>query len=191
MQDLSSFGHASGAPDARIEIVEFIDFGCTQCARFTETTFASIEDEFIRTGLVRWRTIAFASGRFRHSAFAAEAAECAAEQGKFPGMQRALLARQSEWSTIGSPVEALARIARAANLDGVAFDACVRSERHRARVRIHKTVALAQKIYGTPTFLLPGGGRALGALPLDQFRSLVLAELAAGNTVRPDTLSGR
>lgn len=176
-QNLASFGHVIGSPTAPLEIVEFLDFGCDQCARFNELAFASIHDEFIVTGKVRWRSIPFVLGAFRNSAFAAEAAECAGEQGQYLAMHDSLLARRSEWSRFGSATEALATIARDAGLDGARFDVCVKSERMRPRVRAHKTVALSKKIYGTPTFIFPGDRRVLGAVPLAQFRDIVRAEL--------------
>ena len=177
-QDLSSFGHVLGSPTAPLEIVEFLDFGCDQCARFSELAFASIHEEFIVTGKVRWRSIPFVLGAFRNSAFAAEAAECAAQQDQYLAMHDSLLARRSDWSRFGSATEALATIARDAGLDGPRFDACVKSERMRPRVRAHKTVALSKRIHGTPTFIFPGDRRVLGAVPLAQFRDIVRAELA-------------
>jgi protein-disulfide isomerase len=167
-----------GSPDARVEVVEFMDFGCDQCAGFALETFPAIHEEFVRTGLVRWRIIPFAIGRFRNSAFATEAAECAADQGRFMAMHDSLLARRREWSTLGPATEALARIARDAGLDGEQFDACVRAQRKRDDIRTRKTVAMAMKIYGTPTFILPGDQRLLGAQPVETFRARLRAALA-------------
>lgn len=181
-QDLSRFGHVFGSSSAKVEIVEFLDFGCVQCEAFNELAFGNLYKEFVLTGQVRWRVIPFVLGAFRHSAFAAEAAECAAEQDLFLVMHDSLMARRSDWSTLSSPVNALAAIARDAGLDAAAFDECTRSERARPRVRAHKTVALSKKVYGTPTFVFPGDRRVLGAVPLAQFRGLLRAEL---NAVQP------
>ena len=178
-QDLSDFGHVFGSSSAALEIVEFLDFGCDQCEAFNELAFHPLYKEFVLTGQVRWRVIPFAIGRFRHSAFAAEAAECAAEQQLFLVMADSLMARRREWMILGSPTNALARIARDAGLDGARFDECVRSQRMRPRVRAHKTVAFSKKVYGTPTFIFPGNRRVLGAVPLDQFRTQLRAELSA------------
>ncbi len=178
-QNLSDFGHVFGSSSAKVEVVEFLDFGCVQCADFNELVFGQVYREFVVTGLVRWRVIPFVAGRFRHSAFAAEAAECAAEQDEYLAMQDSLLARRSDWSTLGSPTTALATIARDAGLNGAAFDECVRSQRMRPRVRAQKTAALSQKVYGTPTFIFPGERRVLGAVPLEQFRAMLRAEIKA------------
>ncbi len=177
-QDLTHFGHVFGSSSAKVEIVEFLDFGCVQCERFNELAFPGLYEEFVLSGQVRWRVIPFVLGAFRHSAFAAEAAECAADQGQFLVMHDSLMARRSDWSTLGSPTNALAEIARDAGLDGGTFDECVRSQRMRPRVRAHKTVALSKKVYGTPTFIFPGDRRVLGAVPLERFRAMLRAELS-------------
>ncbi len=174
---LDSLGHDLGSPTAKVEVVVFLDFGCGECARFAEESFGAIDREFVRTGLVRWKVIPFVLGAFRHSAFAAEAAECAAEQGAFLPMHDALLSRRREWMTAGTPGPVLAVIAREVGLDSVLFSRCVRSERMRPRVRAHKAAALAHRIYGTPTFLFQRERRALGALPAATFREVVLEEL--------------
>ncbi len=178
-QDLSESGHVFGSPSATIEIVEFLDLGCDQCEAFNELAFHPLYKEFVLTGQVRWRVIPFVLGAFRHSAFAAEAAECSAEQGLFLVMTDSLMARSREWMTLGSPTKALAQIARDAGLDGAEFDECVGSQRMRPRVRAHKTLALSKKVYGTPTFIFPGDRRVLGAVPLEQFRTQLRVELSA------------
>ncbi len=178
-QDLNKLGHVIGSASAPVEVIEFLDFGCLQCARFTELTFGMVEEEFIRTGQVRWRSVPFVGGGFRHSAFAAEAAECAAEQNKYFVMHDSLLSRQREWGGLGKPGPALLVIAQSAGVDTARFNACVRSERTRDRVREHKAAALALRVYGTPTFFLQRETRLLGAIPTAQFRDILKAALAA------------
>jgi protein-disulfide isomerase len=176
-QNLNTLGHTLGSANAPVEVIEFLDFGCVQCANFTAQTFGMVEREFINAGQVRWRSVPFVAGRFRHSAFAAEAAECAAEQGRYFAMHDSLLARQREWSSVGKPDRALVAIARSAGVDTVKFNDCVRSERMRPRVREHKAAALALRVYGTPTFFLQRERRVLGAIPTAQFRDILRAEV--------------
>jgi protein-disulfide isomerase len=178
-QGLDRIGHDRGRPDAPVEIIEFIDLGCSQCARFTRESFPELEREFVATGKVRWKTVAFVLGSFRHSAFAAEAAECAGEQGRIVPMQEALLRRQSEWkASMAVPHALFEEIARSVRADTARFNACVRSERMRDRVRQHKQVARVLGIYGTPTFLVQREQRILGAIPATQFAGFLRAELA-------------
>lgn len=175
---LDRAGHDIGAKTAPIEVIEFHDLGCSQCARFTAQSFGAIEREFITTGKVRWKSVPFVLGSFRHSAFASEAAECAAEQGKFLPMHDALLAQQGAWkSSLSVPHELFARIARSVGVDTARFGDCVRSERTRDRVRAHKALAQQLQIYGTPTFIVQREKRVLGAIPGEQFAEFLRREV--------------
>jgi len=177
---LDRAGHDVGAQTALVEVIEFHDLGCSQCARFTAQTFGAIEREFIATGKVRWKSVPFVLGSFRHSAFASEAAECAAEQGKFLPMHDALLAQQAAWkASVSVPHELFARIARGVGVDTAKFGGCVRSERMRDRVRAHKALAQQLQIYGTPTFIVQREKRVLGAIPGDQFAEFLRKEVAS------------
>jgi protein-disulfide isomerase len=178
-QGLDQLGHDRGAANAPLEVIEFIDLGCSQCARFDREIHPVLAREFVATGQVRWKTIIFVMGTFRHSAFAAEAAECAGEQGRIVPMQEALLRRQAEWKAPASVPRALfTQIARSAGVDTVRFNACVQSERQRERVRRHKQVATMLGIRGTPTFYVQRERQVLGAIPADQFATILRAELA-------------
>lgn len=177
-QGLDQLGHDRGAATAPLEVIEFIDLGCSQCARFDRDIHPVLAREFIASGQVRWKTIIFVLGTFRHSAFAAEAAECAGEQGKIVPMQEALLRRQAEWKApVTVPRELFGAIARSVGVDTARFNACLRSERQRDRVRRHKQVAQLVGVRGTPTFLVQRQRQILGAIPADQFAGFLRAEL--------------
>ena len=86
--------YSLGRADAPLTIVEFTDYQCPYCRQFQAQTFAQLKKNYIDTGklrfIVRDLPLEF------HSAArpAAEAAHCAAEQGKFWEMHHALLDRQ-------------------------------------------------------------------------------------------------
>lgn len=177
---LDRAGHDIGARTAPVEVIEFHDLGCSQCARFTAETFGAIEREFIATGKVRWKSVPFVLGSFRHSAFASEAVECAAEQGKFLPMHDALLAQQGAWkASLPVPHALFARIARGVGVDTAKLGECVRSERMRDRVRAHKALAQQLQVYGTPTFIVQREKRVLGAIPGDQFADFLRKEVSS------------
>jgi protein-disulfide isomerase len=175
---IDTLGYVLGLESAPVEVVEFIDFGCSQCARFTRESFPVIYREFVLTGKVKWRTIPFVLGSFRHAALAAEAGECAAEQGRFLAMHDALLARQREWTASNAPQPLFAEIAKEAGADPRKYADCVRTERTRDRVRAQKDIALRLQIYGTPTFIVQRERRVLGAIPTDQFLAALRREVA-------------
>src|SRR3989344_4465459 len=72
-----------GDKDAPVTIVEWSDFECPFCARFFEQTLPSIEEEYIKTGKVKLIYRDFPLSFHTNAQKAAEAAECAGEQGKY------------------------------------------------------------------------------------------------------------
>jgi protein-disulfide isomerase len=176
---LDTLGHVTGSTRAPLEVIAFVDFGCSQCARFTADSYAQLAAEFVETGQVAWRAFPFVMGRFRHSAFAAEAAECAAEQGAFLRMHDVLLERQREWTTALRPTPVFRAIAGSAGLNLARFDDCVATGRMRDRVRANKALAMSLGIYGTPTFVINRRERVLGNVPADWFAAVLRERLGA------------
>lgn len=175
---IDTLGHVLGLANAPVEVVEFMDFGCSQCANFSRASFEPIYREFVMTGKVKWRTIPFVLGRFRHAALAAEAGECAGEQGRFLAMHEALLERQREWTAKEQPQALFAEIARAAGVDARKYADCVKTQRMRPRVMAQKDLSLRLQVYGTPTFIVQRERRVVGAVPTDQFLTMLRREVA-------------
>ena len=170
--DLAHFGHARGAPDAPVVVVEFSDFGCPYCARFALETLPQIERDFIATGQVRWQYVPFVMGIFPNGEEAARAAECAADQGRFWEMHDLIYERQREWRGAAQAEPLFLEYARHLELDEEAFLPCFLGNRPAARIAASNRVAAELGIQSTPNFLV--NGRAVqGALPYEQFRMLL------------------
>ncbi|MDP2660178.1 MAG: thioredoxin domain-containing protein, partial [Dehalococcoidia bacterium] len=71
-----------GNPDAKVTVVEYSDFQCPFCAQFALQTFPSVDQTYIQTGKVKW-TFHNMARIGDESKQAAQAAECAGDQGKF------------------------------------------------------------------------------------------------------------
>lgn len=74
--------HVNGPDGAPVTIVRFTDFQCAECATFAREIQPLLESEFVEAGVARlilrhYPVLGYESSR------AAEAAECAASQGKF------------------------------------------------------------------------------------------------------------
>jgi len=168
-------GYDRGATRASVTVLEFADFGCRYCARFAAETYPVLAGEFVRTGKVRWRYVPFVLGMFPNGDEAARAGTCAADQGAaaFGSMHDRLFEEQSTWTGSSDPASAFASLARASGLDVARFASCYASDATAARVREANALAERLAVRSTPTFFI-NGNRLEGALPAEQFRTVLL-----------------
>jgi protein-disulfide isomerase len=162
-------GSASRGPaDAPVTIVEFSEFQCPFCRRALPT-LREVEDRY--RGRVRLVFRHFPLARHKDAARAAEAAECARDQGRFWEMHDRLFENAER---LGA--RDLERHARAIGLDGPAFDACLDSGRHEARWRRDLADAESYGASGTPMFFV-NGRLVSGAQPFAVFARVIDEEL--------------
>jgi protein-disulfide isomerase len=171
-EELEGAGHAMGSPDAPITVVEFSDYGCGYCSRFTQETFPSLREEFIETGQVRWMHVPFVLGRFPNAEEAGVASACAGAQSDavFQGVHLSLFRQQPVWRESADPLALFRGYVEAAGGDGAEFAACYTEGRPREALARVEAVATAAQVAATPTFFV-NGQRVQGALPLAQFRA--------------------
>ena len=171
-------GYDRGVAGASVTVLEFADFGCAYCARFAVETYPALAAEFVKTGQVRWRYVPFVLGMFPNGDKAARAAECAADQGRvaFGRMHDRLFGLQDDWRGVGDPDGAFRAFARASGLDDGRFAACYASEAPAARIHASNELADRMAVRATPTFFI-NGRRVEGALPVEQFRAVLLDAL--------------
>jgi protein-disulfide isomerase len=163
---------ARGPADAPVTIVEFSDFQCPYCARFTQQTLPALEAKY--GDVVRFVARHFPVDQLHPLARqAAEAAECANEQGAFWAYRRLLYERQRGLDAAG-----LKAIAVEANLDGDAFEECLDSGRTADIVDRDLQDGLRAGVRGTPTSFV-NGRPVIGAVPPEVFESFIEAALAA------------
>lgn len=172
--DVEGVGHARGAEDAPVTVVEFSDFGCPFCGTFALGTYPVLEEEFVATGAVRWVYVPIVMGIFPNGDGAARAAECAAEQGEdaFWAMHSVLYERQTGWKSASDPAPMFARYAAEIGLDADAFGSCYAENRGRGRIEAGNALAARAFVRATPTFFV-NGRRVQGALPLEYFRAIL------------------
>src|ERR1043165_8869724 len=96
-------GHDRGQQQARTVIIEFADFGCGYCAKFAVETFPRLDSTYVATGRAKWKFVPSVTANSRNGREAAEAAECASDQGAFWKMHDVLFARRKEWMGTSKP----------------------------------------------------------------------------------------
>ena len=160
-----------GAKDAPILIIEFSDFQCPFCRRSLETLQAVMNKY---GGKVAHAYRDFPLDDLHPQARkAAEAARCAADQGKFWEF------RQLLFDNFGKLDRATFNAhARAVGLAAGAFESCLDSGKYAEAVQKDSEEGQRLGVNGTPAFFI-NGILLSGAQPASEFEKIINAELAA------------
>ncbi len=132
---------------------------------------------YVKTGKVRFGYLHYAF-LGPESQWAAEASECAAEQGAFWPYHDRLYERQSGENRGAFSQDNLKRFAAELGLNGQTFNTCLDSGKYAATVRTDTEVGETLGVKATPAFLV-NGRPLVGALPFETFRQAIETELAA------------
>jgi len=163
-----------GSSNAKVTIVEFSDFQCPFCARFYSQTLKEIDEQYIKTGKVKLVYRDFPLSFHQYAQKAAEAAECANEQGKFWEYHDLLFERQEEWSNGG--IQKFKEYAQELGLDSAKFNDCLDSGKFAQEVQKDSVDGQAYGVSGTPTFFI-NGIEVVGAQPFSVFKQIIDNEL--------------
>jgi protein-disulfide isomerase len=164
-----------GSKDAKVVIVEFSDFQCPFCARFFDQTLPLIERDYIKTGKVQLVYRDFPLSFHQYAQKAAEAAQCANEQGKFWEYHDLLFKNQNEWISAGEAK--LLDYAKALELDTNKFNSCLTTGKYESEVKKDFQDGLQYGVQGTPTFFI-NGIPIVGAQPYEAFKQVIDQQLA-------------
>jgi protein-disulfide isomerase len=153
-----------GDEDAPVEIIIFDDFQCPFCARFEVQSFKQIKEYYIDTGKVKFIYMHFPLGFHPLAGPAAEATECANDQGKFWELHGKIFANQGSINK-----ENLVKWAEEIGLNMEDFNTCFESGKYTERVKAEMEIGRLAGIQGTPSFLI-NGKLAVGALPMEDYQ---------------------
>lgn len=164
---------SKGRVDAPVTVYEMGDFQCPACRMFALTTFPTIDREFIATGKVRWVFVHYPLTSIHpNAAPAAQAASCAAQQGKFWPLHDLLYARQQEWADLDDPTVYFLALAEEAGVDRARFVGCAAGDVARREVLDDAARSLRTGARSTPSFYIEGG-LVRGAAPIAVFRHVL------------------
>ncbi len=157
---LSSASRMLGDPNAKIALVEYGDFQCPYCRQFALDAERRIADAYVKTGKAsltyKYLPILDPGPQDGESHWAAYAAECANQQGKFWEYHDKLF---SVWQgeNVGTLTKAnLKKYAADLGLDAAKFNPCIDNDQTKAIVQADVTAARAAGARGTPAFFLNG-----------------------------------
>jgi protein-disulfide isomerase len=159
--DIPSNGRTLGNPTAPVTMDVWIDFRCSACADFATGTQQQVIDKYVKDGRVKLVYHDFIVIDLRDQTHASEdaanAAKCAADQGKYWAYADWLWANQDPQEAAGAVSrDRLIEVARRVGLDVTAFQACYDAGTHRAAIRTDSASAAASSFEGTPTILVNG-----------------------------------
>lgn len=161
-----------GAEDAPVTIIEFSDYECPFCTKFHNQVFGQLMEEY--GSQVRFVYRDFPLTSIHAEAFpAAEAANCAGEQGNYWGFHDQLFKGGPE----ALSAEAYINYAEELALDMAAFQECVDTRRFQAEVQADLDYAVQLGVRSTPTFFI-NGIAVVGAQPYEVFQQVIENELA-------------
>jgi protein-disulfide isomerase len=149
-------GFTIGSDSAPVEVVEYSDFECPACARFANLQMPAVRRQLIETGVVRWRSRDYPLAIHPYSRYAAHAAQCAGEQGRFWEMHDAIFADHSWAQTGKNPARLFNAMAQRTGVDLAAYKSCMESNRFAARIEASRQEGEARGVRGTPTFYVNG-----------------------------------
>ena len=170
--DLSDDDPLLGDPQAPVTMVEFGDFQCPFCRRLFETTLSDIKEKYVATGKVKFIYRDFPLSSIHSEAEkAAEAGECADEQGKFWALHDLLYERQD---ALG--VANYKKWAAEIGLNAQQFNECLDSGKYAEEVAKDLADGQAAGVNGTPATFI-NGRLVSGAVPFAQFEVIIEEEL--------------
>ncbi len=179
-------GNGLGDPDAPVRIEEFSDFQCPACAQFHDLTLEQIIDTYVSTGQVyfvyRNLPILDRSGS-TESHDAANAALCAAEQGRFWEYHDMLFANRIGEGAGSFTTARLEAMGEKIGLDP-SFNECIANIDFAEDVILDRNAALEAGFNSTPSFLVDDQ-QLIGAQPFSAFVAAIESALAEVETSSP------
>lgn len=161
--------HFYGDPNSKVTIVEFGDFKCPAC-RQAEVSARKIRENYGDRVRFAFREYPLVNVH-AESEKAAEAAECAGQQGKFWQAVDMFYDHQEDLT-----LPAINRYAGELGLDSQKFVACLQKGEMASRVDQDLTDGRALGVHATPTFFI-NGQMTVGPMPYPTFAQLVENEL--------------
>jgi len=164
--------------NAPVTILAFSDFGCSHCRDFALDQERRLRAEYENSGKVRFVFKNFVLD-WQTTADPANAAECAADQGRFWDYYDTLYTQQG---TSADPFSksALKQYAVQLGLDTARFNACVDNNQHADILANEGSEGRTRGVNATPTFFI-NGKEIEGAVPYEELKAAVDAAIAAAS----------
>ena len=162
-----------GDAAAKIKVVEYASASCSHCARFNNEVFPEFKKKYIDTGKVYYTLKEFLTPPNELAAAGFLTARCAGKD-KYFNVLDAIYHAQTEIFQTGDMRGVLLRIAQGTGMTEKQFDACITDEKALKALNDRVDAGMkADKITGTPTFIVNGKQIASGEVSLSQLDTAI------------------
>ena len=162
-----------GDAAAKIKVTEYASASCSHCARFNNEVFPEFKKKYIDTGKVYYTLKEFLTPPNELAAAGFLTARCAGKD-KYFNVLDAIYHAQAEIFQTGDMRGVLLRIAQGTGMTEKQFDACITDEKALKSLNDRVDAGMkADKITGTPTFLVNGKQIASGEVSLGQLDTAI------------------
>jgi len=175
---VSPEGMSMGDANAPVQIDVYTDFQCPYCGRFERDTMPKIIENYVKPGKAHL-TIHLFAFLGKESVWAAEAAYCANDQGKFWPYHNKLFNSQAGENQGAFSIEHLKIFAKELGLDTKQFNTCLDSQKYQQAIQQVKDAAGQRGVRSTPTIFI-NKKLILGAQPYKTFADAIDAALQKG-----------
>ena len=160
-----------GSENAPITIIEFSDYECPYCRQWHSEVYSQLIDTYGDQIRFVYRDFPLESIHPNANS-AAEAANCAHEQGVFWDYHDMLFSNEK-----GLGSTAYLEYASQLEIDQAAFQECIETNRYKSEVQADFEFAADLGVRSTPTFFI-NGIAVVGAQPFEIFQQVIDRELA-------------
>ncbi|MCL5435986.1 MAG: DsbA family protein [Patescibacteria group bacterium] len=160
-----------GLSKAPVLVVEYADYQCPFCEKFYTSIMPQLKKDYIDKGKVRfvYQDYAFLGP---DSGTAAEAARCAADQGKFWEYHDYLFTHQGQENSGWASSDKQKGFAKSLGLNVSQFGKCLDDHKYSVEVQNESKAALGYGVSGTPTVFV-NGVRIVGAQSYATFQQAI------------------
>lgn len=167
---------AKGNQGAKVTIVEFSEYQCPYCARYTAEAYQQIWETYGEDIYYVWRD--FPLEFHQNAQPAAVAAYCAGRQDQYWQMHDQIFANQEAWVSLPDPKTEFTVYAQNLGLNEEEFSSCMETDQE-VFDHIASNFELGKQmgVSGTPTFFI-NGQKLVGAQPFEAFKTVIDQELS-------------
>ena len=142
---------AKGNPEAKLKIIEYIDFQCPACAqgmRVLKDYAVKYPDQIY----IEIKNFPLAMHQF--GMVSARYAECAARQKKFWPFVDLLMDKQGLWASLHDPLPAFRQFAQQAGLNASQLESCLNDKYLDETIHTERSIGSSLGVQSTPTYFI-------------------------------------